>query len=134
MITNDSTLMQMLSTQMRYMGQRQGVLAQNIANADTPQYRARDLKPLDFNKMAEAEAGRLQLRATSEKHLQGTLGKPGDFTVANDRNTFEISPTGNNVNLEEQMGKVSDTGAHFSSASSLLKKFTGMYRTALGQN
>jgi len=134
MTSTQSTLMQMLQTQMRYMGQRQGVLAQNIANADTPHYKARDLKPLDFNQMATAEAGRLQMRVTSEKHLTGTLGGVNEYATAKDNNTFEINPNGNNVVLEEQMAKVSDTGAHFQTASSLIRKYTTMHRTALGQN
>lgn len=133
MINNDSTLMQMLASQMRYMAQRQGVLAQNIANVDTPGYKARDLKKLDFSKMAEVEAGRLAMRQTTGQHLNGTHAVSGDrFRSDSDRKNFEISPTGNSVVLDEQMAKVSDTTTKFQISESLLKKFNGMYRLALG--
>lgn len=132
MINNDSTLMQMLGSQMRYMSQRQGVLAQNIANVDTPGYEARDLQKLDFSHMAEQAAGRLQLRSTSPNHLLGISSKPTAYRDTADRKTFEISPTGNNVVLDEQMAKLSETGSQFQISQSLYKKITGMYRMALG--
>lgn len=134
MINNDSTLMKMLGSQMRYLSQRQGVLAQNISNVDTPGYNARDIKKPDFSTMAEQAAGNLQMRATSPKHLHGTAGKPGAYRDEQDRKTFEISPTGNNVVLDEQMAKISETGSQFQISQSLYKKFTGMYRLALGNH
>ena len=42
------TLFRMMSDRMDWLTQRQQVLSQNVANADTPQYGARDLKPIDF--------------------------------------------------------------------------------------
>ena len=124
--------MNMLSTQMRYLTQRQGVLSQNIANIDTPNYKAQDLKKLDFANMASAESNRLEMRATSGKHLTGTGGR-GTFGSQDVRSTFEITPVGNNVGLEEEMAKISRTGADYQVASSMYKKFTTMYRAALGK-
>lgn len=128
---SDSVLMTMLNTSMRYDTQRQKVLAENISNLDTPGYRAQDLKKLDFKHMA-AEAHRLEMRATSPKHLSGTLGGSSDYASEEDRKNFEITPTGNSVVLEEQMGKVSDTGASYQISNSLYKKYTAMYRASLG--
>lgn len=139
MISNDSPLMNMLSQQMRFMSQRQGVLAHNIANADTPAYRAQDLKGLDFESMAKGAAtGDVQFRAagqlrqTSTKHMGGTLAGASGFRAQEIRDAMEITPVGNNVVLEEEMAKVSDTGAKFQISNSLMKKFTTMYRSALG--
>lgn len=132
MNSTDSTLMQMLTGQMRYMSSRQSVLAQNIANVDTPQYQAQDLKKLDFANLAAAESHRLDLRATSAKHMHGTIDPGTAFAAQKDRDTFEITPVGNNVVLEEQMANISDTGAQFQIANSLFKKFHTMYRAALG--
>ena len=47
-------LLSMLRTRMTWLHQRQDVLSQNVANADTPGYVARDLKPLDFKDMLHA--------------------------------------------------------------------------------
>ena len=45
---NKMSLFGMVKSKLAWLGQRQEVLAQNIANSDTPKYRASDLKPYDF--------------------------------------------------------------------------------------
>jgi flagellar basal-body rod protein FlgB len=132
MNTTPPTLMTMLKGHMKYMTERQQVLAHNIANIDTPAYKARDLKKMDFGDMANAESNRLGMRATSPGHMNGTLGSGNTFAVMQARDTFETSPTKNNVVLEDQMAKISDTGAHFQLSSSLMRKFVQLYRTASG--
>lgn len=125
----------MMKGHMKYMANRQKVLAQNIANIDTPGYKARELKKLDFEKLATSANSQLEMRTTSPTHLNGTLaGSSMAFRSEKDRNTFETTPTENNVVLEDQMGKVSDTGAQYQLSSSLMRKFTGLYRKAAGSN
>lgn len=139
MMNNNTPLMQMLSTNMRYTTQRQGVLAHNIANADTPQYRTQDLKSPDFDSMVSGSskgpefraAG--QMRLTNNKHMMGTVAGASGFRAQEIRDAQEITPVKNNVVLEEEMAKISDTGAQFQISNSLMKKFTTMYRSALGQ-
>ncbi len=121
----------MLKNHMKYMTDRQAVLAQNIANIDTPGYKARDLKPVDFASLANAQSDRLALRVTSPKHITSNAGG-SSFATIQQRDTFEISPTQNNVVLEDQMAKISDTGAEFQLSSTMLRKFTQLYRTAAG--
>ena len=131
---NEPTLNTMLKSHMKYMSERQGVLAQNIANIDTPGYKARDVKKPDFSKMAEATNKRLEMRITSPKHLNGTLGAGSSFDTIKTKDTFETSPTKNNVVLEDQMAKVSDTGSQYQLSSSMMRKFTQLYRKAAGSN
>lgn len=129
---SDPLLIQMLTTSMRYNAERQGVLARNISNLDTPNYRAQDLKKLDFGKLADEIGRQLEMRATSPTHLSGTLGQGLNYKGEKLRKPFEVTPVGNSVVLEEQMAKISDTGAKFELSTTMLKKFTGLYRTALG--
>jgi flagellar basal-body rod protein FlgB len=132
MDTTKTDINALLASQMKYMTQRQGVLAQNIANIDTPAYKANDLKKVDFSKIL-AESSRLELAATSPQHLSGTLASAGtSYSTIKDRDTFETNPNKNNVVLEDQMSKISDTTAQFQLSSSMLRKFTGLYRTAIG--
>ena len=129
----DAILMQALNSQMRYTAQRQGLLSQNIANLDTPGYQAKDLKKLDFGTMMAAESNRLQMRATSAKHLEAVgANSSGPYRADKVRNPFEVTPVGNSVSLEDQMAKVSDTNEKFQTASSLMKKYTAMMHTAAG--
>lgn len=126
----EPTLNRMLKSDMKYRSQEQKVLAGNIANIDTPGFKAKALAPLDFNKMAQS--AQLQMAATAPQHLPGTLGNGSPFRSKADGETFETRPTQNNVVLEDQMAKVSDAGAKYNLSSTLLKKYTGLYRAALG--
>ncbi len=131
-INTPPALMRMLSTQMGYTTERQGVLAQNMANVDTPAYSARDLKKLDFSKMASLESKRLEMAITAPQHSGGTLGNKMRIQDEKNRKPFETTPTKNSVVLEEQMAKISDNNAQFQMSSTLLKKYTQLYRTAAG--
>ncbi len=125
-------LMQMLSGSMRYASARQKVIADNIAHLDTPKYKAHDLKPLDFADMVAGESHTGRLATTSPKHFTGGMGGDGIFKAEIERKPYEVTPTGNSVVLEDQMAKVSKIGAEYEIATSLYKKFTQLYRAALG--
>ena len=66
-------LMRAIAAKMIYLDKRQGVLAQNIANADTPGYRPQDLTKVDFGKVLEKVSGKQQvtLTTTSSEHVLG---------------------------------------------------------------
>ncbi len=130
----EPVLNSMMKSHMKYMTERQHVLAQNIANIDTPAYQARDLKKLDFGSMANAMSNKLEMRVTSPKHLSGTGAAPKNFRDEKDKTTFESTPTQNNVVLEDQMAKVSDTGAEYNLSSNMMRKYTQLYRRAAGTN
>ncbi|MFZ4541356.1 MAG: flagellar basal body rod protein FlgB [Rickettsiales bacterium] len=132
MDTKSPSLNSMMKAHMKYMTERQGVLAQNIANIDTPGYKARDIKKIDFGKMAEAQSNHLSMAATSPQHLPGTLAGGSSFATIKATDSFETSPTQNNVVLEDQMAKISDTNAQFQLSSNMMRKFTALYRTAAG--
>lgn len=107
---------------------RQRVLSQNIANADTPQYRARDLTPF-----ADMLRGRhAALAQTDSRHLAPAGGNgPRPLT---DRRATERTPNGNAVALDEQALKVADTDTAHALASGLHRRYLGLFRTALGRN
>lgn len=129
---NEPILMDMLTDHMRYNTKRQKVLAQNVANIDTPRYEARDIKKPDFSAMADAAANRFAMRTTNGKHMTGTAAESGPLAARKDRQNFETTPMGNSVVLEEQMAKISETGAEFQVSNNLFRKFHSLYRTALG--
>ena len=109
---------------LEWTGQRQAVLAQNIANANTPGYVARDVKP--FNEVLAAQvqqtaASRFATAATSPKSV-------ADLTVT------ERSMNGNAVALDEQLEKVAETDNSSQLAMNLYKKYQSMFRTALGRS
>ena len=129
----DVPLMSMLRTRMSWLHQRQDVLAQNVANADTPKYVAHDLKPLDFKdslKSPMASSGG-NLRVTDPRHI---AIRPAGATKFDDVETHDIesNPNGNSVSLEAEMIKVADTQAQFQAAANIYAKAMTMMKTAIG--
>lgn len=126
-------LISLAKQRLSWLGQRQRVLAENVANADTPDYRPRDLKGFRFEQSAPSAPATVTMDATSAGHLQGSSRSSGEFRSAEQRRTYETAPAGNAVILEEQMGKVNETSLSYSLANELYRKQLGMFRTALGQ-
>jgi flagellar basal-body rod protein FlgB len=115
-----------LQTKMKYLNNRQSVISQNIANANTPKYKAKDLKPLSFG-----GGSRLQLATTSPSHLGGA-GSNGNFKAMKEPDAYDTAPNGNNVVLEQQMIKMSDTDSDYSATTSILKQMNGLMHAAVG--
>jgi flagellar basal-body rod protein FlgB len=67
----DLPLFSMLRTRMHWHQERQRLLAENVANADTPSYRPRDLAPLQFDRTQPAMTA-VSLDRTASAHLSGT--------------------------------------------------------------
>jgi flagellar basal-body rod protein FlgB len=104
---------------------RQSVLAQNIANADTPGWRGRDLKPF----AATLSNATLGLTRTDPGHLGPS---PSAAALAPSVNRGESGPDGNGVSMDQELVKVADTDAAHELVTNVTKKYLGMFRTAIG--
>ena len=123
-------LFSMLRTRMQWHQERQKVLAENVANADTPNFRTRDLRALDFGSQVQA-AGQVRVASTNPAHITGAAAN-GAF--ATDRNNkYDVKPAGNAVNLEDEMMKVASNQMDYQAAISLYSRSMGLFRTALGK-
>jgi flagellar basal-body rod protein FlgB len=127
----DVPLFSMLRQRMSWLHQRQDTLSQNVANADTPRYVARDLKPLDFDDALNGVRQGTTMMTTNVRHIALTPSRSGTFE---DHETpdQESSPNGNAVSLEMEMIKVSETQAQFQAAANLYAKAMTMMKTAIG--
>src|ERR1044072_470702 len=86
MPVSDIPLFSMLRTRMQWHQERQKVLAENVANADTPNFRTRDLKPLDFGRgvrTAGQVAGQVRIASTNPAHITGSAGNSAFATGGN---------------------------------------------------
>lgn len=133
----DLPLFNVLSERMSWLTNRQSVLSQNVANADTPGYDAVDLKPVDFSDVLK--------KGTQQGHMGSglTVTDPRHITISSQSaNSFETQPsdeadansTGNTVSNEEEMMKVSDTQAQYQAASDIYAKAISMMRTAIDRS
>jgi flagellar basal-body rod protein FlgB len=125
-------LFEALSKRMGWLNQRQAVLAENVANADTPGYLAQDLHAPDFgNLVAGAMGGDLTLVTTDPGHITPHQNTGGFKKIAT---PGERSVTGNSVSLEGEMMKVSQNASDYSMVESLYRAQLGLIKTVLGSN
>ncbi len=107
---------------------RQRVLAQNIAHADTPGYRPRDLT--DFARVVQRQGAQaVGLARTDDRHLVVAR----DPRARIDRTATETTPNGNAVSLDREAMKVADTDGAHALAIGLHRRWLGLFRTALGR-
>ncbi|MDA0230016.1 MAG: flagellar basal body rod protein FlgB [Proteobacteria bacterium] len=129
---NDIPLFRMMGQRMEWLSQRQQLLAHNVANANTPGYKAQDLNPLTFETMVRAGAGRMAARATRSGHLSGgTAGSTTKFKLKAETDSRQKSMTGNDVVVEQEMMKVAQTSMDYQLTTNLYRKHLALIRAAL---
>lgn len=119
-------------SRMDWVAKRQEVLAENVANANTPKFVPSDIKAFDFKAVLNQTGKPVQVAVTNPMHVQPIIADPQ--TVIKDRRDFESSADGNAVILEEQMAKVGEAKSAYETAASLFEKQFKMLRTSLGKN
>jgi flagellar basal-body rod protein FlgB len=129
MSISDIPILSMLRTRMQWHQERQRILAENVANSDTPGYRARDLVPPDFQHALQAS---LTLATTNSGHIGGSGGGGSPFAENTDLH-YEVRPRGNGVNHEDEMLKLAGNQMDYDAASSLYSHSLALIKTAVGK-
>jgi len=117
----------MSSAMARHAGQRQAIVAQNVANADTPGYVARDLPP--FETLYRPADGAEVQRATRAGHLNGAVQGDAPFVAV--RAGEGGAPNGNRVSLEGEMLKSVDAKREHDRALAIYKSALGILRNVI---
>lgn len=104
---------------------RHVLLASNVANSETPNYRAREL---DFSGQLEKALGQNseELLKTNSKHLDVTASE-GEHIVYDNSGT--MGSDGNNVDLDIMMGKISSNARGYEGSVNLLSQKLKLIRT-----
>ena len=116
-----------------YASARQTAIAQNVANADTPGYRARDIAPF-----AEAYENRgaftdtAGLRATRAGHIQPSGDSP-QWQVREMPRPGDLSPNGNNVSLETELMMSAQVQREHQLALTVYRSALTILRTSIGR-
>ncbi|MCB9994160.1 MAG: flagellar basal body rod protein FlgB [Hyphomicrobiaceae bacterium] len=133
MALSDLPIFSALKLKMQWHQTRQTILAENVANAETPGYLGRDLNAFRF-------ADVLDNQSTASVTTVAT--NPTHFSVGNTETdgfgprrmgAFEITPEGNAVVLEDEMMKVASNQMDYQTAASLYSRSLRLLRTALGR-
>jgi len=121
---------------MRHLGDRQKVIAGNVANADTPGFKAKTLDEHDFGTVLGAVAGgriaRPTVAITSDMARLGVIVRSGS-RVIEDPHVSETKPDGNNVTLEDQLLQLGQVQADYATLTNLYAKQMKLMKIALGR-
>lgn len=110
---------------LHWLDARQRVLAQNVANADTPGFRPSDMRPF-----TQALAGAQAVVArTDPRHLA-----PARDARAQRERRVERSMDDNGVALDREATRIADSETAHALAVGLHRRYLGLFRTALGRN
>ena len=134
MSITDLPVLSALRTKMQWHQERQRVLAENVSNSDTPNFKPRDLVEPKFDRTgapAGGAMGTLAMMRTSTSHLAQSGG--GESFAPDGKGGFETRPAGNAVNLEDEMLKVSANQMDYAAATSLYSKSLHLLKTAIGK-
>ena len=118
-------LLDMANRRLAWLDQRQGVLAQNIANASTPGWVPKDLPP--FAASLAAETG-TTLARIDPAHLAGTAH---DILTGVATRPTARAPDGNAVAIDQQLAAVADSQTAQELVLNIYKTYLGMFNTAL---
>jgi flagellar basal-body rod protein FlgB len=131
---NDISALTALRTRMQWHQERQRVLAENIANSDTPNFKPRDLVEPKFDAQggnASSGATLAMMNTTSGLNIAGS-GPASNFDQ-NRHAGFQTRPAGNAVNLEDQMLKVSANQMDYAAVTSLYSRSLRLLKMAVGK-
>ncbi len=114
----------------KHAAARQSVIAQNVANADTPGYRARDIASFAQSYKAGESAS---MRATRVAHLNGAMGAQSNTEPDEVYRPGAMSPNGNSVALESEMMAAAEAKRDHDLALAVYKTTLGIMRSSLGR-
>ena len=122
-------IFQMAGAMARHATSRQALVAQNIANADTPGYKARDLA--SFKDTYQTQTGGMEMRTSRAGHLMGSSAYSSTPRVI--AGAGSESPNGNNVSLEGEMMKATEISGQHKRALAIYQSSLGILRSSLGR-
>jgi flagellar basal-body rod protein FlgB len=126
----DIPILSMLRTRMQWHQARQRVLAENVANADTPNYHARDLVPPNFERMVAAA---VPLARTDPAHISASSGAGSGFTEDGNPH-YEVRPRGTAVSHEDEMLKLAGNQMDYDAVASMYTHSLNLIKTAVGKS
>lgn len=132
MAIGDMPIFAALKDKMQWHQTRQTLLAENVANAETPGYKGRDLSHYSFADHMQRPNLSVETRATNARHFSVGGSNASRFGAMR-MNNFEIMPEGNGVTLEEEMMKVTTNQMEYQAATTLYTRSMRLVRIALGK-
>lgn len=126
----DSPMLRALETGLDASSLRQKVLSNNVANADTPDFKRSDV---DFRQILGEALGdpgtKLPLKVTAPQHIQSAPGGAQSAVVTDGSTTFRND--GNNVDIDREMANIAENGLYYNSVTQALTNQLGLLRMVI---
>jgi flagellar basal-body rod protein FlgB len=135
MAITDIPILSMLRTRLSWHQERQRVLAENVANANTTGFRPRDLVQPKFTQTgvaAATPATTIALARTESSHIAGA-GLGASSFRSEIKGNYEIRPAGNAVSLEDEMMKVATNQMDYQAATAVYSHSLNLMKIAMGR-
>ena len=138
---NQLPIFSLISKKMSYLNRKQESIAQNLANSDTPGYRAQMVDEPDFSSYLSGSGtttsgSKIKMATTSPEHIKGgavlRLGGVSSREAAI-HGKEQFSPDGNSVDISEQVMDLADTQLQYNMATNIYRKQVQLLKTALGR-
>ena len=113
-------------THANWLSVRQSVIASNVANANTPGFRAVDVKPMDDSKSMFTA-----LASTNGQHITAGIGGVDGIGISR-QSTWETYHSGSNVSLPQEMMKASEVRGAYELNTTVMKSFHRMVFAVFG--
>ena len=131
-MTMDIGLLKLAGALASHSARRQGIIAENIANADTPGYRARDLQSFAEVAAKTTQNNAKVMKATRPEHF-GFTDADARFAVQETAVFGAESPNGNSVSLDDQMMRSAALKVDHDLALGVYSKSLQILRMSLGR-
>lgn len=126
---------------MKSMAERQRVIAENVANSETPGYKARTVEAPDFSSLVDGQLGLSGTPHVVRPHVElsgsmtalGARAPQARGRIVLDGNTSETKPDGNNVTLEDQLLSLGQVQQDYAAMTNLYRKQMALMKTAVGK-
>ena len=119
-----------LKSRLGYLTQRERLVAENVANSETPGYAPKDLKPFTLPDDKSAAGLKLATVTTSVRHISSTGSASAARFAAVIAPDGETTLDGNQVVLEEQMMKMQEARMNYDAAIGFYQKSMNLLRMA----
>ena len=130
-------LLAVIKSRMGYVNQRQRLIAENVANANTPNYAPHDLKNFTFAAALKAQSGAAMGMApvatavTTAGHMEGKEHGPTGPWKPEDAPDSEARLDGNQVVLEDEMMKMTTSKLDYDTAVSFYQQSLGLLKMSI---
>jgi len=125
---NKLSLMSLTSKKMEWLSGRQKVVAENVANSDTPGYKAKDVST--FAEYLDGSSKKVGTYVTNPRHI--TMNARSNLGIHDDKNAWGSNINGNTVSLEQESIKSAEIKETYAMATNLYKKGYSLIKTAIG--